>query len=201
MTKTEQVLDFTRVVRNRNLETSYSASDFVNPESFDSRDSSQRAWVILNAGYVQGIVFGEYKAYCEQDALDECADKGKLDGLQVTPAELKDYESGDYTDVGNPHSPDSKGWPEYEGIINLGNASEPFASESLDIWVLQASAFSEDPALMTFDRVMSRLEDIEDAAKRAYKAVDTSSPDWSALYRATCDIKDAKTLARLTAAL
>ncbi len=179
-----------RIIRNRNLETRYAADDFVNPTSFDSHDPKQLAYVILNAGYVQAIVFAEYPAYCEQDAFDEAADSGKLDGFQVTEQELADYEVGK----------DSEGFPEYEGIWNLGNASEPFAGESFDCWIVKASVFADDPALMTSDRVVTRLEEIRDAAEDVYKGVSVDSDDWSSAYRATQDIADALTLARLAIA-
>src|SRR5690242_10886372 len=167
--------DFERVVRNGNLNTHYSADDFVNPAAFEShpRNWNQKAFVVLNGGFVQAIVFAEYYAYSEQDVLDQAADSGKLEGLQCDETELADYKVGE----------DSDGYPEYEGIINLGNASEPFASESLDIWILPASYFAEDPALMSFDRVQTYLEDARDKADTAHKATDVHAEEWSARYR------------------
>jgi hypothetical protein len=94
-----------------------------------------------------------------------------------------------------------EGYPEYEGIINLGNASEPFASESLDMWVLPMSHFAEDPALMTLARVQARLEFMEGAAHHAFYAVSTDSPDWSKLYKADEDLLDALTLCRFAGAI
>jgi hypothetical protein len=174
------------IVRNANLNTSYTAADFINPGAFDPRDKSQEAFVVLNAGYVLAIVFGEYKAYTEQDALHEAVDRGKLDGLECDATELADYQIGT----------DSKGNPEYEGISWLGNASEPFANESLDIWIMPASTFSEDPALMSPERVTNYLEGITDKADTQYQAVDVHSPEWYARYRALNDLEDALTLVR-----
>lgn len=181
-----------RQVWNRNLNTSYSVADFINPTAYDSHDDKQRAYVVLNAGYVLAIVFAEYPAYCDQDALDESADSGKLDGLRITEDELKDYEvtpgrqdwtTGEYI------------WPEYEGVINLGNAGEPFADESLDMWVLSArTAFGDDPALMTIDRVRYWLDEWKSRWEYAYDRTDVNADEWSMRYQGTRDIADALTL-------
>ncbi len=179
------------IIRNRNLEAQYSAEDFVNPESFDSHDTKQKAYVLLNGGFVIGIVFAEYLAYCEQDALDEAVDRGKLDAFQVTDSELDDYQTGE----------DSEGNPEYdERLYHLGNASEPFDIEALDVWLVSARMFAEDTALMTYDRVMTRLEDRLDIAEKEYQACDVYSEDWSRLYKAREDLADAKTLLRFAGA-
>lgn len=134
----------TRTIHRGNFDHPYTEDVFVNPDSFpvstitsgiDSR--MDRAFVIHNAGYVKAIVFAEYYAYSEQDAMDEAADSGKLDYLKVTEAELADYQVGT----------DGEGNPEYEGIIHLGNASEPFDSENLDLFVVPASLFESDPVI------------------------------------------------------
>lgn len=62
-----------RTIRNGNLETQYAVSDFVNPDSFSSDARNEKAFVILNGGFVQAIVFSEHHGYTEQDALDEAA--------------------------------------------------------------------------------------------------------------------------------
>ena len=129
-----------RIITVNNWEFKYSPDDFVNADSgeFDARDSRMdRAWVIHNAGSVLAIVFAEYYAYSDQDALDEACDRDKLDSLLCDEADLKDYQVG----------VSDEGYPEYEGIINLGNASEPFASETLDYFCVKASAFATDPVI------------------------------------------------------
>lgn len=180
-----------RRINRDNLETSYTADDFVNPESLDQRNArgseKQRAWVLLDGGHCIAIVFSEYYGYCEQDALDEAVDAGKLDAFQVTESELADYVVGH----------DSEGNPEYEGIVNAGNASEPFAFESLDIWTVPARLFADDDSLMTHDRVMARLLERTESAEAHYNTVATDSPEWSRAYQATVDADDAMTLARL----
>lgn len=140
-----------RVITINNWEYEYSPEDFVNAGSgeFDGRDSRMdRAWVIHNAGYVLAIVFSEYYAYSDQDALDEACDRDKLDSLLCSDDDLKDYQVGE----------DSEGCPEYEGIIHLGNASEPFASETLDYFCVKASAFKSDPVIrkMLYDASIVR---------------------------------------------
>lgn len=172
-----------RVIRNGNLETRYSSSDFVNPDSYDG----DKAFIILDGGFVQAIVFSEYYSYSESDALDEAVDRGKLDGYQVTESELSDYVVGH----------DSEGYPEYEGITHLGNASEPFDLGAFDLWVIPARLFSEDTSLMTCDRVATRLDEMLDAADTVYKATDVHSDNWSEAYQRTKDLEDAITLFRL----
>jgi hypothetical protein len=83
------------------------------------------------------IVFPEYYSWSEQDALDAAADSGKLDFLQVADSELADYEIGK----------DSEGHPEYEGIINLGNASEAFDSQNLEYFQVPVELFAPDPVI------------------------------------------------------
>ena len=132
-----------RTIQRENFDHHYTADCFINPESFDFghsswRGHSPRAWCITNAGYIVAIVFQEYYSYCDQDALDAAGDSGKLDFLQVTDKELEYYKTGE----------DSEGYPKYEGIINLGNASEPFDQENLDYFTVPAFLFSTDPIIM-----------------------------------------------------
>ena len=194
---------YERLVRHNNWEARYDADDFVNPDEFrDHRRKYGKAYVVLNGGTVLAIVFG---CDCDQDALDAACDADKLDGLLVTEEELKDYETGNFSN--HPDAPNGIGWPEYEGIINLGNASEPFASESLDIWEVSSEQFAEDPALMTLDRVMEYLKEREDELERTYKATPLDEPaepgkpmdrEWMDAYRAHDNALDAITLARFS---
>ncbi len=206
---------YDRVIHNGNLETQYSPDDFVGTPDFKRAYKPEKAYAILNGGFVLAIVFGET---CEQDALDAAEDANKLDGLQITQEELKEYETGEYSDVGNEHTPPRKiktevdgeeveatlehgGWPVYdERVTLLGNASEPFDQESLDIWEVPLSVFAEDPALMTLDRVVERLDDAKNDAQKAYAKVDAYHADWSKLYRAVGDLEDALTLCHFAAA-
>ena len=143
----------TRKIQRDNFDHCYTADCFVNPESFDFHSSAWRghtpkAWCITNGGYIVAIVFQEYYAYSDQDALDEAADSGKLDFLLISDSELANYETGK----------DSEGFPEYEGIINLGNASEAFDQENLDYFIVPASLFSTDPIIMPIVEEASRDE-------------------------------------------
>ena len=160
----------TRTIQRGNFDHPYSEDCFVNPESYagnDSHSSMNRAWVIHNAGYVKAIVFAEYYAYCEQDAMDEAADSGKLDYLQVSDSELADYKVGE----------DSEGYPEYEGIINLGNASEPFDSQNLDIFEVSADTFALDPVVMAVIERQSREEALDKLRDAAHLAVSIDEID------------------------
>ena len=148
----------TRTIQVNNFDFSYSADVFVNAESFDfftnsawtgnAKSKDPSAYIIHNAGFVQAIVFPEYYAYCEQDALDEAADSGKLDFLQVSKKDLEDYKTGE----------DSEGNPEYGGIIHLGNASEPFDSENLEMFTVPVSLFRRDPIILKVVEAASRDE-------------------------------------------
>src|ERR1017187_2730616 len=138
-----------RVIRNGNLEAQYGVDDFVGTPDFSRAYRSDKAFVVLDGGFVLAIVFGQID---EQDALDAAVDAGKLDGLQITQEELKEYETGEYEEVGNEFTPSRKtiievdgedtevtiehgGWPIYDGrVTNLGNAAETFDQESLDVW-------------------------------------------------------------------
>ena len=145
-----------RTIQRGNYDHSYSSDCFVNPESYDFygrvwQGRSPRAYVFTNAGYVVAIVFDEYFAYCEQDALDEAVDSGKLDFLKIQDSELDDYKT----------SEDSEGNPEYEGIAFLGNASEPFDQENLDCFVVSVELFRDDPIILAVIESGSRDEAIE----------------------------------------
>jgi len=160
----------TRTIQRGNFDHPYSEDCFVNAESYagnDSHSSMNRAWVIHNAGYVKAIVFAEYYAYCEQDALDEAADSGKLDYLQVSETELADYQV----------ETDSEGYPEYEGIINLGNASEPFDSQNLDIFEVSADIFARDPVVMAVIERQSREQALDALRYAAHLAVSIDELD------------------------
>lgn len=141
----------TRTIHRGNFDHNYTADCFINPESYDPSSRMNRAWCITNGGYIIAIVFAEYYSYCDQDALDEAADSGKLDFLQISESDLADYETGK----------DSEGYPEYEGIINLGNASEPFDQENLDYFTVPASLFALDPVIMAVIEEQSRNEACE----------------------------------------
>lgn len=187
-----------RVIRNGNLETQYGADDFVNPELFEPHNEKQKAWVFLDGGFTIAIVFAEYPAFCEQDALDAAVDSGKLDRFRITAEELSEYETGERVDVSNRNP---EGYPEYdEHVAYLGNAGEPHDIESLYMWTVPASTFAEDTALMTFDRVRVYLENLRDEAERVYGETDVYSGEWSAAYRARENARDAVTLARFAGA-
>lgn len=144
----------TRTIHRANFDHHYTADCFINADSYDSsrRGPAQQAWCIMNGGYIVAIVFAEYYSYGEQDALDEAADRDKLDFLLISQDELADYETGEKSD---------EGYPEYEGIAYLGNASEPFDQENLDMFQVQADLFALDPVIMAVVEEASRAEAVE----------------------------------------
>ena len=99
-----------------------------------------RPWLIHEAGFTVAIVF----ASCEQDALEEAADSGKLDKFMIDPEDKNDRD--DYMIEGVVSPGHDKDVPEYvdgEGKkywwrqgrepAFLGDASEPFDIESLSM--------------------------------------------------------------------
>lgn len=103
-------------------------------------------FILHDAGFVLGIVFAESL----QDALDEAVDNDVLDRFQVTDKELSDYQTGT----------DSEGHPEYERISYLGNASEPFDIESLDVVEVPTSRWTME--YWSIDQLVSQVESILD---------------------------------------
>ena len=87
---------------------SYSMNDFVNP---DDLGIWKHCYALLDHGFLLAIVFAD----CEQDALDEAFDHGKLEQFRITEEEAKDY------------GPD--GW----GISYLGNEGTECDIESVEI--------------------------------------------------------------------
>lgn len=191
----------------------YTYNDFVNPDCYE-RESRvggyTKAYVITHHGYVQAIVFSEYRGYCEQDALDEAVHQGFLDSLQIKEEYLQDYETGYYDDVGSVDSPPRDvqidgdmttllhgGWPVYEGVTYLGNAGEPFDLNGVYIFTVPMSDFSEDPALMTTARVYQRLQDALDEAVSVCEATSIDDLKWLSTRRIKEDLEDALTLCRL----
>lgn len=103
-------------------------------------------FILHDAGFVLGIVFAEHL----QDALDEAVNNDVLDRYQVTETEMADYQTG----------VDSERNPEYEGIAHLGNASEPFDIESLDVVEVPVSRWTME--YWSIDQLVSQVESILD---------------------------------------
>lgn len=101
--------------------TYYFADDVVNPAEYiptgEFNPHNMRPWLIGNEYGVLAIVY----AHHEQDAMDEMADSGKLDGHRAEESELTQNEYGeDVDDCGTVMS-------------RLGNAGEPF--DLTNIWM------------------------------------------------------------------
>lgn len=125
-------------------------SDIINGESMiphgEFNPHNIHPFILHNAGYVLGVVFAESL----QDALDEAVDNNVLDRFQVTDKELAKYQTG----------VDSEGYPEYEGIAHLGNASEPFDIEGLDVVEVPTSRWTLD--YWSIDQIVSQVESVLD---------------------------------------
>ena len=102
----------------------FSDTDVVNPLDFvpagETNYRNSRPWLLHDQGFTLAVVF----ASCEQDAVDEAVDAGKLNRFMIAEGDMADY--GD----------------EGEGIAYLGNAGEPFDIESLGIIELPNPAYS-----------------------------------------------------------
>lgn len=99
-------------------EITFSDADVINYDSFipegEFNPHNVRPWLLHDHGFVLAIVFAD----CEQDAIDEAVDQGKLDRYRISEADLADYKDG-------------------EGISYLGNAGEPFDIDTLGMIAMQ----------------------------------------------------------------
>lgn len=141
-------------------EYQFSQDDIVSPDDFiphgDFNPHNIHPFILHNYGAVLAVVFAEHL----QDALDEACDRGKLDGFQVTESELVDYETGERTDVGSVHAP--LGYPEYdERLTHLGNASETFDIESVDVVEVPVNLWTRE--YWTDCQLIAQLESAGDA--------------------------------------
>ena len=98
----------------KNQEVKINRANIANPgERSMMRDP--KAYAI---GHEFGLITIVY-ADCDQDAIDEAVDRGKLDCMKMSDEDYAEYESN--------------GWD--DSYICAGNASEPFWSEHL--WLEQ----------------------------------------------------------------
>lgn len=90
----------------------------------DKYQGPVKLYVVLGAYGPLAVVF----ARCEQDAMDDAADAGKLDGLKIDESDTDfDIESDTYNG---------------EEVLRLGNASEPFDQSYLGIVEIPVPKFS-----------------------------------------------------------
>jgi hypothetical protein len=101
--------------------TYYFADDVVNPDEYIANGGFNphhiRPWLIGNEFGVLGIVYASH----EQDAMDELADAGKLDGHLVKMEETTVGENGETLDDCGAE------------LTHLGNAGEPFNIDN--VWM------------------------------------------------------------------
>lgn len=104
----------------------FTDDDVVKSEDYIPKGSSNpynvRPFLMHDHGFVVAVVFAD----CLQDALDEAADKGKLDRYSVSSEDLDEYPNGE----------------DDEHISSLGNAGELFDIESLEVIELPNPKFS-----------------------------------------------------------
>jgi hypothetical protein len=94
---------------------------------------SVHAFVLHDHGYVVTVVFASHL----QDALDEAVDQNQLDQFQITDVDAPDYPT--------------LNTEEEEGITRLGNASEPFDIEGLDVIEMTNESFFSQLLNVEFD--------------------------------------------------
>lgn len=137
-------------------EIKFTDADVINPDDFIPERAynphNMRPWLLHDHGFCVCVVF----AQSLQDALDESADAGKLDPWKIDPtgADREDYMTNREDQAGgqlvgqganDPDYIDSEGrkwWWRDELPQFLGNASEPFDIEGLDILELPNPPFS-----------------------------------------------------------
>jgi hypothetical protein len=96
------------------FEFSFDDEDVVNADEWipkgEYNPHNVRPFLLHDHGFVVAVAF----ASSLQDAIDAAVDADKLDRFQVSEADIADY-------------------PNEEGLTFLGNASEPFDIEGLDV--------------------------------------------------------------------
>lgn len=117
----------TTVVRFANYEIKFSDSDIANPEDVTwyagGTKLKESFWVLHERGSVVCVVYAETL----QDALDIAVNTDRLDRYLVTE-EMADQYGGNIYDC--------------ESLTYLGNASEPFDTESLGYVRFQVDSIS-----------------------------------------------------------
>jgi hypothetical protein len=110
---------------HNNFDFTFSDSDVVNPSDFvpkgEFNPHNVRPFLIHDHGFTVAVAFAD----CLQDALDAAVDEGKLDRFQVPNEELAAMTE-----------------EEQERLSFLGNASEAFDIEGLDVIELANPPFS-----------------------------------------------------------
>lgn len=102
----------------------FTDADVVNPSDYIPKGESNphhvRPFLLHDHGFPVALVFASNL----QDALDIAVDEDKLDGFQVSEDDLAEYGEDE------------------DGIARLGNASEPFDIQALDVVELPNPSFS-----------------------------------------------------------
>ena len=143
--------DMTATYQYQNFEYQITEDDIVGEDDFiphgEYNPNNIHPFILHDAGYVVAVVFAEHL----QDALDIAVDNNALDRWQVSESELKDYKTIAVSE---------EGYPDYEGISYLGNASEPFDIEGLDVVEVPCSKWTRE--YWTRGQLRSQLESCGD---------------------------------------
>lgn len=131
----------------------FTDADIVNKEDFipagEYNPHNVRPFLLHDAGFTITIVFADSL----QDAMDIAVDEGKLDFLQIDPADANDrsdYMTEIFADADTSLDENCPEYTSVDGIRYwwketpsfLGNASEPFDIESLGAVELPNPGFS-----------------------------------------------------------
>lgn len=93
----------------------WSDSDLVNPDDY-CIDTYCKLYIVHDCGFTVAAVIAD----CLQNALDIIVDESdKLDGFQIHPEEFENYGT--------------TAEEQWENMTTLGNASEPFDIETLQV--------------------------------------------------------------------
>jgi len=127
-------------------EISFTDDDVVNLDNWipkgEYNPHNVRPWLIHDHGFAVAVVFAD----CEQEALDEAVDENKLDRWQIHPEnanDLDDYLTSHWEHADHSLDPECPEYVDADGVkywwrdgmvpAFLGNASEPFDLDTLDI--------------------------------------------------------------------
>lgn len=145
--------DMTATYRYQNFEYRITEDNIVSEDDMipagEFNPHNIHPFILHDAGFVVAVVFAEHL----QDALDIAADNGRLDRFQVSESEMGDYaeyhtfsEDGTCQHCGayarDVKKPDELCYASASGISYLGNASEPFDIDNLDVVEVPCSAWT-----------------------------------------------------------
>lgn len=120
---------------------SFTDEDVVNKDDYipagEYNPYLVRPWLFHDHGFTLAVVFASNL----QDALDELADSGKIDHLQLDPNDPE--ERSTYGQEADSEDGDGPGWDWNPEVVSfLGNADEPFDIEGVSHIQMEIPKFS-----------------------------------------------------------